>query len=55
MTTVHTFNIENECYLGDCEVCQKWEELEDTSQKEIVRLDVVWLECDKVEAHKSVL
>ena len=36
-------------------MCQKWEELQDTSQEEIVRLDVVWLERDKVEAHQSVL
>ena len=32
-----------------------WEELQDPRQEEIVRLDVVWLECDKVKAHESVL
>ena len=36
-------------------MCQKWEELQDPSQEEIVRLNVIRLECDKVEVHQSVL
>ena len=42
-------------YLGDSEVREKWEELQDTRQEKVVRLDVVWLEGNKVKVHKSVL
>ena len=42
-------------YFGYCEVCQKWEELQDPRQEVVVRLDVVGGEGHKVKVCQCVL